>query len=676
MAAPSSDVVPPAAVPQPTTAGPPFAPLFLVFLLALAVPAAVVLTLQELFLGPERLAALVTANQLSKPNRDVIILTGVGAGVLACLAVVFALLWRAKDQFHVRLARMQAVTTFLAPLLLSPFLPAFWNWRAWQGNHILKLLLIWAWGVAFQPACLASAAAARDLGLRFPAAWSRRFAALPRRVPSVAVGVLVGLCCLYFSAFTILNHLRMQTAALDLGVFDNIMWQLTRGHYFRSTPAYGGLNGCHIARHANFVAYLFVPFYALLQRAETLLAMQASLLVAAAVPLYLVARRRLGSDWLGLGIAAAYLVYAPMHSPMFYDFHFLTTAPFFVGWAIYFFDKRSTKGLAVAGIVALLVREDVGAGLCLLSLFFLLQGEEPSLSTRCGVVAAVYFVLMKFVIMPLHAVPGDMSFADVYEGLYPAGEFGFGSALRTLYVNPVFTAGSFLRQDKIEFLLQVMVPVLFLPFRHKRAWLPLVASLMFTIFATLRPFSEIHFQYVTHWNSYVFFMTTFVLADWRSAGRLPGGRLALSVATVVIVGVLCSYQDGALFQHNTFQGGFRHVEFTWSPADAAQRQDFRFLADQIPPSASVAATETEVPQLSNRARCYTMRIGVEGSDFVLVRLDEVRGEGGSRRNFLDALRTRAYGFVAARGAFALWQKGAPHDRDDEGLRLVNALGQL
>ena len=66
--------------------------------------------------------------------------------------------------------------------------------------------------------------------------------------------------------------------------------RLSRPHrmpriFLKSSPATGP-EGTHFVRHATLIAYVFAPIYALAQRAETLLVLQATLLGSAVIPLF------------------------------------------------------------------------------------------------------------------------------------------------------------------------------------------------------------------------------------------------------------------------------------------------------------------------------------------------------------------------------------------------------
>jgi uncharacterized membrane protein len=652
------------------SAGWPWRDLFLAFALWFCVPATVVFAVRYLALGPEIRVMLIDENHLAGPYRDFLLVSSVVAGGGAILLWGVALLFRGRAE---RLQTAVWSGTILSPLLVAPFVVALWDWQAFQGHAVLMLTAVLIVGLLFERAARASC---HQMIIR-PPSWlvalrdhaPRRRRWLPRLLLAALILGFGG----YMAVYGVINHYRLQTTSYDLAIFDNIMWRLARGHWFSSTPAFGRIGGNHIQRHATFAAYLFLPFYLLRQNADNLIVIQAFVVAATMVPLYLLGRRRLGSPWPALALCACFAMYAPMQGPMFYDFHFLTTSPFFVLWTIYFFDTGSTVGLILVGSAALLTREDISPGLAMMALAYMLSGKRARAAVVSAAIAGVYFLVVKFVVMPHSGPRGEATtFVDMYSDLVPNGEWTFGGVLRTLTTSPLFALNSLLKVEKLIYVLQLAVPVLFLPFRHRRIWLPLIPAALFSVVASNEHSSEIYFQYTAHWTPYVFAGVAIVLGEWRQAGLEGRVRATAALAAICLASTLVSYHEGALFQHHTFRGGFRGVQFEWTRADAAQLADFRALAKQIPKNASVVATESEVPQLSARANAFTMRVGVDDADYILARVDEVRGEGGARTHLLDGLRTKAYGFVDRKGAFALWKRGGDHARDSLGLQIIGA----
>jgi uncharacterized membrane protein len=609
----------------------------------------------------DKTSTFTSTNAMPASDRRLLLWTALLAGLGACVVPAAYLLWFRTRTAVDKTARAARV---LSPGLLSFSLPLLFNWRVFKDEP----LLLGCAGALFGLA--AERLLRRSLSTRAWDGWLERAApvklAFPRAsrwIPGGVVTAMVVVFASYFAHYTLLHHYRIQTQSWDLAIFDNLMWNLLRGEWFKAAPDLGR-HGSHIQYHANFLAYLFVPFYALKQRAETLLVIQAIVCALGAVPVYLLAVHRLGSRWIGVAFAYAYVVYAPLHGPIFYDFHFLTLAPFFVGWVLYFFETHRRGWLIAAWLAAMLLREDQSAALSLACLFFLVSGFRTRWAFALGILSAAWFVLMKFVVMPAHRTAGAdaETFTWMYSGLLPQGESGFGAVLRTILTNPVFVLKSLLVQDKLVYVLKLLVPVLFLPLRNARAWILLLYPAAFTLLTTnYGPTVQTTFQYASNWTSFVFFASMVTLSSWTA---LPSGRkrILAAVAALVWTSTVMSVHFGALFQQNTFVGGFKRIKFSVSDEDRRNHDDLYALIAQIPHDASVTATETEAPHVSNRADCFTFRFGADDADYLLINADEVRA-GNSKRKMEDALKSGKYGLIEARGRFSLWGKGRPTDQN-------------
>jgi hypothetical protein len=79
-----------------------------------------------------------------------------------------------------------------------------------------------------------------------------------------------------------------------------------------------------------------------------------------------------------------------------------------------------------------------------------------------------------------------------------------------------------------------------------------------------------------------------------------------------------SYVFGAVLQHETFVGGFSKIEFQMNEEEKVPLRDLRRLVAMIPESASVAASENEVPHIAARYERYTLKDGDADAEYVLV----------------------------------------------------------
>jgi uncharacterized membrane protein len=614
----------------------------------------------------------VTYNALDKELRGSLIkvmaLSGVG---LVSLATLYLLVRVIMKKGRAAARSIERTAKLLSPLSGAFLLPLFFDWRVFQAADLTFVVLATCFGLGIERALRLFFDEFPWQRLERVTAWlSSKLPRLTRRTPAILAGLMTFSFCAYMSFHTVLQHFRLGTMSWDMAIFDNLMWNLIRGEWFKASPVLGP-TGSHIQYHATFIAYAFAPFYAIYQHAETLLVMQATLAGLGAVPLYLVARRRLGSGWAALPFVYAYLLHGPLHGPIFYDFHFITTAPFWVGWVIYFFETERKWLLVLSFFLALLVREEVSASLSMVALFYLLSGKRPRWALFGGLLGLVYFVAVKFVIMPLHVTGSDKeTFAWIFVGLIAPGEQGLTGVVKTIVTNPTFTLASLFEADKLVYFLKTFGPLVLLSLRHRLTWLFFVPAWMFTLLTTgYPPVIQTSFQYTSNYTPYLFFAAVIAVSSWTEAEPTLKIKRAAAMTALVVTATIFSFQHGAILQRNTFRGGFQLVRFELTAQDKKRYKQLYELIEKIPPRASVCATEWEASHISNRPNAFTMRFSTWDADYLLANLDEASW-GTSRTNLLSALSTGKYGFIASRGRFALWGKGKKHDKDAEGAKLL------
>jgi hypothetical protein len=102
-------------------------------------------------------------------------------------------------------------------------------------------------------------------------------------------------------------------------------------------------------------------------------------------------------------------------------------------------------------------------------------------------------------------------------------------------------------------------------------------------------------------------------------------------------------------------------------AERVRHADLYSLIAKIPGTASVAASEGVVAQISSRENAYSLRIGFNDADYLLVRTP---AGGEDRTHLMDALRTRRYGVLGQKGDFVLFKKGLPPESAQPFLRTM------
>ena len=423
------------------------------------------------------------------------------------------------------LPAVERVARRLAPLMLIGFVPLFFNWELWyQGRELTFLALVFGFVLGLQPLFRVSLEAGPILPARCARAPGPADLARAWRASATCGGCRSRSSCsggsgytIYFSVITLQHHFRLQTMGWDLGIENNLVWNAA--HFNRplfKTSMIGGPEPQPPGLSRN--VHLVLDGHLLPAGAprRTLLVYQSAVIGGAALPLYAFARRHVG-DWTACLLSILLLLYAPLHGSNLYDFHYLPFAPFFLWWCLWALESRRNVMATIAVILTLANREDMSALLMVVGIYLVLTGERPRAGLLVTMIGAVYFVVVKLILMP-HFLNGYPAYINQYEGLLPEGDNGFGGVLKTVFANPAFTMTNLLERDKLVYLLEIVVPLAFFPWRRPIGLLCAVPGFMFTMLAThYPPLIQISFQYTAYWTSFLFIAVVANLAWIRRA---------------------------------------------------------------------------------------------------------------------------------------------------------------
>jgi uncharacterized membrane protein len=614
----------------------------------------------------DAIALLVRSNELGPaPVRW----GGQGTIALVCVVAALGLSLVVFTWARAYAALLVAFAQRAAPLVLAALFPPLFVWRAWSDRELVHVLYVLAVVLATKKLVFYSLSTptidvssspelarivARLRSLRDD--FARMADATPRWLAFVAVLLGAVGYAAFFSYYTIVHHRNVLSASLDLGLEDNLVWNvLHRGPLFKSSPL-GGPTSSHLGFHATWFAFVLAAFYAIRQNAETLLIIQATLLGGAAIPLYLLGRRYVGPFYAAF-IAFGYLLYPGLHGSNLYDFHYLPLGPFFLWFVLYFVETRRFVWATLFVLLTLSVREDVAVGLGFMGGLMLLSGRRPRDGLVLLVVGCAYFVAMKGVVMH-KAMGGSDAFVHQYHLLVPEGDRGFSGVIKTILSNPLYTLSTLMERQKLIYFLQIALPMAFLPFRRPIGLWAALPGFLFTLLSTeYPPLLMISFQYTAYWTAQLF-PTCLLNLRWMDMRVRDGSRSRawkVSWVSAMLVATICmSYQYGAVFQHENTMGGFGRYHFGSDVSDYKRRSDLAVLVRMIPTMARVVATENVVPQVADRPDAYTLRIGVFDADYILFRLPAYDSE---RDHVLEVLENDSFGIVADRGEFALAKRG-------------------
>lgn len=608
--------------------------------------------------------AFLTSNTAAQRLRIELLVYMLAVG-LSTAGVALIAVWARKGAAARSVERVARV---LAPFAMLWAVHALTAYKVWYAKPLEFLLLLTFTVLAFEQTLRACLAALPTYPLQRAGELQERLPALLRRaLPWLIVVAGASGYAAFTGYWSIVQHQRLATASFDLGIYDNLMYNVLAGHPFRSSVLYGSSGGSYLAGHAEFAMVLLAPVYALLPRAELLLGFQSVMLGFAALPLYAFAKTQI-PRWSAVLVALAYLLYAPMHGPNFYDFHWLPISIFVIFCLFWALATRRNLLVWLFFSLAISIREDVPVGLALLGIFVLVAAKRVALGISMTLVATVAFVLIKFVIM---ALAGAWWFENIYKDLIPEGQHGYQSIVHTILINPTYFLTTLLQREKLVYALHLFAPLAFLPARRAVLLLGAGGGFFFTLMTTGYAWTlSIAFQYSSHWIPYLFGAAVLAL---RWMGRDANGTVKRRAATgALCLGVaLHSLVFGCLLQQSHFVGGFQQIPFKVTDDEKKRYAQLRELISMIPERASVAATDAESPHITNRLTAYSLNMDVGEPDYILFRRGSVAG-GDPRNNLEKALRRTRYVLARQAGEFLLLRRGSTTTPDTE--RVLRELG--
>lgn len=160
---------------------------------------------------------------------------------------------------------------------------------------------------------------------------------------------------LYFALVTSAVHNGYGDRTFDIGFYDQGVWLLSRFHAPFVTLMGRNLFG----DHAQFTLLALVPLYWLRPDATTLLWVQAAAMAAGAVPVYLLAMRRLRDPVFATVFVGAFLLHPALGLTNLENYHPDSFLIPILGFAIYAAIENRPRMFVVCSVLALLGKEDV-----------------------------------------------------------------------------------------------------------------------------------------------------------------------------------------------------------------------------------------------------------------------------------------------------------------------------
>lgn len=410
----------------------------------------------------------------------------------------------------------------------------------------------------------------------------------------------------FIAVQTVCRYLTQSTPCYDFGIFSQMFYSM-RKTLEMTTTCERTMELSHLAVHVSPIYYLFLPIYTIFPSPATLQVCQALMLASGVIPVVLICRR-LKLSWKATVVfAAIYCLYPALSGGCYYDLHenkFL--APLLL-WLFYFIERDKWWGVLTFSVLTLLVKEDAAVYIAFAGLYLLLSRRARLKGTAILALSVSYFALVVFMLEKYGQ--GVMSYR--YDNFLFGEDKGLTDVIINVIQNPAYviselfdsTTGNENDPTKLKFLLQMLLPVGFLPFitRKYSRFILLCPLILINLMPDYIYQHNIYFQYTYGTLAFIIYAALMNYSELSDRFKKTAGAFALCACVLLYTRTVTNRSD---YLKNYLASRESHDEV-------------RQALTEIPESASVSATTFFVATCSQRDVLYDMQTSAfEKSDIV------------------------------------------------------------
>jgi uncharacterized membrane protein len=496
-----------------------------------------------------------------------------------------------------------------------------------------------------------------------------------------ALNLVVWTAIAFFTVCLLLTLHRYYSfyASYDQGIFNQVFWNGTHGRMFESSLSSAlSTNVVHnqqipevsyyrLGQHFTPALILWLPIYALFPSPITLTVLQVTLVTAAGLVLYALARHYLEPPLSAMITISFYCANAVI-GPTLGNFHDICQIPLYMFSLLLAMEKRHWRIFAIFAVLILAVREDAGISLFGVGFYMILSRRYPRTGLVVCVLSFGYIVALTNLIMPLFSADISQRFMMERFGQYAEGDEA--STLQILWgmlSNPwrllveLFTP----IWGTLKYLLGQWLPLAFVPAVAPASWAIAGFPLLKLFLGKGESVLAINIRYAMTVVPGLFYGA---ILWWAARQRVTGEegkkqRFASAfLPSAFVPSSLFPLPSSFRFQrfwafclclslffsftsnpNQTFSFILPDSVHPWVYVPITRQWQhvliMRSLLDQIPPDASVAATNYIVPHLSGRREILRLpRLELRNDAQEVVKMEYVIADMGQLQRYQVAFR--------------------------------------
>ncbi|MDI6731802.1 MAG: DUF2079 domain-containing protein [Candidatus Margulisbacteria bacterium] len=409
--------------------------------------------------------------------------------------------------------------------------------------------------------------------------------------------ILFALAMIYYvynlSFLSILAQANFGTGTHDVGVYDQVIWLASR--FMAPISTLGCLS--IFATHASFYCILLAPLFWICPSINILYIAQSVFLAAAAIPIFLYGKRRLGNSYLALTVGLSFLLYPALQNMNLENFHPEAIVIFFIAWAIYFMFAGNYRWYYLFLILSIIGKEEVSLTAIFIGLYLWLFKKEKKHGVVTIAIGVIWFLFCSKILMPW---ANGALFAPAAQPLIYSHWFG---AFSQNSLNPQYYWNSFISLDALRYINELMLPVLYIPLLAPATLFMVIPSLAVNMLSNCGYFRSVFY----HYNYVIIAVLFYALIDAICKIGRPKVNPHVKNALLITAGLAlivssfitnCALTRIPMVNYaSAIKGGLAESK---SIRNTAKREALRI----IPKDARISVSYSIWPQLSHRKEIY------------------------------------------------------------------------
>jgi len=443
-----------------------------------------------------------------------------------------------------------------------------------------------------------------------------------RRTSTLILLALIAFCAILFSYLSVARHYTFNTAAYDLAMYDQAVWNTSQGRPFAINLLEDTMPGVtnKLGDHVEPILLPLAALYWLRSNADVLLIVQAIALAALIWPLYQLVRNRSQSVWLAGVAVALYLLHPGLWNALLFDFHPVTLGAAFLVFTLWMLVQRKHLAAVILAVLAMMCKEQIGLSVALLgvyAIFFVKRPERNQAGSKAAKRLVRFFRSRDWrfglLLIAMGVAWSAIALGVIIPAFQPLGSSYYlnrygrlGSTFVEVLLSPITKPDVFWSvisgPKRVSYYGDLLLPLGFLPILGIEMLLPALPDIALNTLSAFAPSRTLDYHYA------IIAVPFLVLATAWGIDRLArwlGRKAPQAQRAVLIAASACALIAMGAYQIDRYHGfvplSDRYAgTYTIAPRDSIGWQ----LAAQIPRDVIVSAQFNLLPHVSQRQRAH------------------------------------------------------------------------